>query len=294
MNPTDRTRRALLHGLGTLLANAAFPLWAQDPAEDVPITQSAPSTPGPNTSVSLLDAESLLNWEPYKLLPYGSILVVGDEIARGDHKSGSFTEPLRALAGSKRPVINIGIRNASTLSTVSRVAAYLSTNRSVTTVIIAAGRGDRVRGLDLFQLEDNIKALVDVIHSARARCLMLALPYSVGGSREDPHAKIAAQSGFIDPSAQGQTPPKARELTADEKARDRLLVDRVFVDMARANKIAVDLYSVSYAVANPATVTPEGLPNEKGNAILAQYLWKAIQKFTMTKDELEALMRQAG
>lgn len=298
MNDISRDRRSILQGIaGTCISAATGSTWAGTTPPEGPLSQPSAAVKGPNTSVSLLDAESLLDWEPYKLLPVGNILIVGDEIARGDrlNDAGSFAEPLRRLVPKGRDVFNAGIWNATTFHTIGKTEGQLKARSTMSTVIIAAGRGDRVRGLDLFQLSENIRALVDVIHAARCRCLLLALPYSVGGTREDPHAKIAAQSGFVDPSAgQGGKPTKPRELTEEEKARDRLLVDRVFVDMARENKIAVDLYSVSYAVASPETVSPNGLPNAKGNEILARYLWQAIQKYTMSRQEYEDLLRQSA
>lgn len=305
MNTHDSNRRLVcqgLLGLGTALS--PFSAWSQTQAKKpIPKGSEIPTTapqlladpiPGAkaevNTSVSLLDAESLLDWQPLKLPPYGNILCLGDEITKGETNDNYVAYPmaLKKILGGKREVFNAGYRNATTLSVLSRAQDSIP-NRRPTVVIIGTGRGDRTRGLDIFQLQDNIGQIIHLAHSYGARVLLLALPYSTG-KREDPHEAIASQKGFVDPAnPNGVASKPKRVLTEEEMFRDRLLVDKLYVDIAREHKIAVDLYSVSYAIAQPENTYPSGLPNKKGNEVMAQYVAEALKRYSMTPEEVEAL-----
>lgn len=252
-----------------------------DAVPDQHATQAAP--------VSLLNAESLLDWQPAKLPPYGSIMAFGDEITRGMTADHRIAYPPLLAAILKREVFNQGNRGETTISQVHRLEEALA-HRHPTVVILGTGRADRTRGLDYFQMQENLTHMIQTCHKYGARVLLLALPYSTS-KREDPHEKIARQAGFLDPGRlPGQPPPRPRLQTEDEKLRDRLLIDKLFVDIARENQIAIDLYSVSYAIAHPDTATPDGMPNAKGNEVMAQYVADALRRYTMTDDEVKALI----
>ena len=177
------------------------------------------------------------------VLFFGTSLTAGLGLPDTEHAFPSLVAKRAATSGTPIVAINAGLSGETSAGAVRRIEWTLK--RPVDIVVLETGGNDALRALDPDTLKDNLEQIVAKIRSAQPKAQILLVQMEA-----PPNLGPAYTNRF-------------RRAYADVASRDKLTLAPFLL-----NKVA------GIASLNQA----DGVhPNEKGEAIVADNIWKALK-----------------
>lgn len=182
---------------------------------------------------------------PIKLLVLGDSLTEGYGISSENAFPALVEKKLNALKKETQwKVLNAGLSGATSASAVSRLKWHLKDKPEF--MILALGANDGLRGLPLKDTEANLKSCIDLAKKNGIKVFLAGM--------------------YLPPNYGVEYGKKFRQ---------------IYIDLARKEKIEMIDFLLKDVAADPKLNLPDGIhPNEKGHAIMAENIFKFIQKQT--------------
>jgi acyl-CoA thioesterase-1 len=176
-----------------------------------------------------------------------TVLVLGDSLSAAHNiaTEQGWVHLLEARLSKVEPgwrVINASISGETSLSGRNRLPALLAQYRP-TVLVLELGANDGLRGLPLPALRDNLAAMIEAAHQAKARVLLLGieLPVNYG-----------------------------------PQYRDGLRA--IYAELAKQQKVALVPFLLQGVALDPARMQDDGLhPNASGEPAVLDTVWTELQ-----------------
>lgn len=175
------------------------------------------------------------------------MVIIGDSITEGfgvrrEKAYPNLLQELIEKAKKNWRVINSGISGSTSASAVSRVRWHLKQKPDL--IILALGANDGLRGSDVRAMEKNLNEAVDAAKKAGVKIVL-------AGIKVPPNYGAAYAKSF----------------------------DSVFARVAQKNNVPFIPFLLDKVGGNQALNLEDGIhPNEKGHAIIAETVFKAVEK----------------
>lgn len=176
------------------------------------------------------------------------LVIIGDSITEGFGVAREAAYPgllqkKIAKSGKSWMVVNSGISGSTSASAVSRVQWHLKQKPAL--IVIALGANDGLRGTSTEAMETNLNKAVEACKAAKVKVIVAGI----------------------------QVPPNYGASYAGKFAA-------VFGSVAKKNDIPLIPFLLEKVAGDASLNLPDGIhPNEKGHAIIAETVYKALQKY---------------
>jgi acyl-CoA thioesterase-1 len=177
-----------------------------------------------------------------RVLVHGDSLSAGYGLELGQEWPALLQGQLKQSTFAGAKVVNSSISGETTSGGLARLPAVLRKEQP-SVLIVALGANDALQGQDLQQTQRNLQAMVAMAQQTGAKVLLLA----------------------------SDIPP-------NYGARYHAQFQRVFVDVAAANRLPIVHFSIQEFAQQPGFLQKDALhPTEQAQPVIAQRVWAGLQ-----------------